>query len=247
MKARTAFLLMAAAIVMAAVACRKTVSTNASVLFYNGSWTASNIRAAWNGIALTITPVTQGQSSGTAEKPYLDAPAGTSLVNLQAGLDTLVNKNIYTAAATSSTFLFYDTTAMVIPGARVNVLQLTDDLSLPDTAMIKYRLIDLAPDPADIADVWLVNGATDSVRLDSAFTFIGAAAQSSTVQPFLPLSYHNENYTLKIKKTGTETVLASIPQVNFMVRGIYSIIFSGISSNTGAGAVRLSLLHHNIP
>ena len=224
------------------VSCSKTNSTNANVLFYNGSWSVAPISAAWNGNNIVTTPIAQGLSSGTADKPYLQVPAGTNLVTLRAGTDTLVNKNIYTAAATGNSFLFFDTSTTGT--SKLSILQLVDDLSIPDTAQIKYRFIDLSPDTAATADVWLVHGVTDSLRLDTAAVFIGKDAAASSIQTFTAIKYHGEAYTVKIKKTGQETIFASLPSYVFTVKGTYSIIFSGLSTGTGSTGFKLSVLHH---
>jgi hypothetical protein len=229
--------------VVAVVSCKKTNSSNASVLFYNATWSLPGITAAWNGNNIITTPIAQGQSSGTANNPYLQVPAGTNLLTLKTGTDTLVNKNIYSTAFSGTSFLFYDTSN--VPGSAVGILQLTDDLTLTDTAEIKYRIIDLSPDTTATADVWLVNGVTDSIRLDSAAVFIGKNPLASSLQAFqLPIKYHGEAYTIKIKKTGTEQLYASIANYIFAVRNAYSIIFSGLSTGTGSTGFTLSVLHH---
>ncbi|GAC1603380.1 MAG: hypothetical protein NVS3B8_14490 [Chitinophagaceae bacterium] len=233
-------ILMAAGMI---VSCKKTNSYYSNVLVYNASWSLPAISAAWNGRSIVTTAIVQGQSSGTANKPYLLVPAGTNLVTLKAGNDTLINKNIYTTTAGGHSFLFFDTSAAT--GSTVRILQLTDDLTPPDTAHIKYRVIDLSPDTGATADVWLVNGVTDSIRLGTAMTFIGKDAQATSVPAFAAIKYHGEAYTIKIKKTGTEQLYASIVSYIFTVKGVYSIIFSGLSTGSGSTAFKLSVLHHN--
>jgi hypothetical protein len=224
------------------VSCKKSNSSNTNVLFYNATWSLPAITAAWNGNAIITTPIMQGQSSGTADKPYLQEPAGTNLITLKAGSNILVNKNIYTTAAAGTSFLFYDTSVSASPA--IGILQLTDDLTPTDTAEIKYRFLDLSPDTTASADIWLVNGVTDSIRLDTAAVFIGQNAIASAVQLFTTMKYHGEAYTIKIKKTGTEQLYASLPNYVFAVRGTYSIIFSGLSGGSGSAGFILSVLHH---
>jgi hypothetical protein len=223
------------------VSCKKTNSYNTNVLFYNGTWSIPAITAAWNGNNITTTAIARGQSSNTLLSPYLQVPAGTNLLTLKAGNNTLINKNIYSAAATGTSYIFFDTSAAV---SAVGILQLTDALTLPDTASINYRFIHLSPDTSAAADVWLVNGATDSIRLDTAATFTGIAPDVASIQTFTNVKYHGEVYTIKIKKTGTETILASADNFTFAPRGIYSIIFSGLSTGSGSTGFILSVLHH---
>ncbi|MEP6746075.1 MAG: hypothetical protein ABJB86_00030 [Bacteroidota bacterium] len=242
MKYSLLILLFVAAII---VSCKKTNSSNVNVLFYNGTWSVPAITAAWNGNNVITTGIAQGQSSGTSFSPYLKEPAGTNLVTIKIGTDSL-SKNVYAASSAGTSFLFYDdSSAAAVTGTAISVLQLTDDLTLPDTASINYRFINLSPDTSATVDVLLVNGTTDSLGLITASgAFIGAGADPAAVQPFLNQKYHGEGYTIKIKKSGTEALLASVPNYFFAVRGIYSIIFSGVSTGSGSTAFKVSVLHH---
>ena len=221
--------------------CSKTGTINTRVIFYNATSSVATLSATWNDHALLSSALAQGQSSGSPSAPYLNAPAGTNLLTVVAGTDTLLRKNIYSKASGGTTFILYDT---AMPAGRPQILQLTDDLSLPDTATIKYRLIDLSPDSNARADVWLVNGTTDSLRLDSAAGFIGPVPSATAVQAFNSIKYHGEAYTLKIKKTGTGLVMASVNGFALVARGIYSFIFSGISSGAGATGPKITVLQH---
>lgn len=223
--------------------CKKTSSTNANVLLYNATWSVPAISAYWNGNNIATAGIAQGQSSGTNLAPYLQVPAGTNLVMLKAGSDTLINKNIYTPATGGNSFLFFDTSVVKAPA---RVIQLTDDLAAPDTARIKYRFINFSPDTAAVADMWLVNGSTDSLELKSVISFVGSTATATSLPAFeVPdFKYRGQAYTIKIKKTGTGIVMASIPDYVFAVQGVYSIIFSGLSNGTGVTGYKLSVLHH---
>ncbi len=233
-------LMMIVLFVCMVVACKKTNSFNTRVLFYNASWSQPALTAFWNEGAVGVS-IARGASSGTADSPYLALPAGTNLVTVKAGSTELLNKNIYTAAAAGSSFIVFDTSVIAAPA---RILQLTDDLTLPDTATLKYRLLKLVPDAGISVDIWLVNGVTDSVRLDTAGVFIGAAATADAVQSFNTVGFHGGNYTVKIKKTGTQQLYASLANYPFAVRGIYSFIFSGLPAGTGAAALKVSVLRH---
>ena len=183
--------------------CKKTDSSSANVLLYNATWSAPAISALWNGNKILPVVIAQGQSSGTTLAPYLQVPAGTNLVTLKAGNDTLVNKNIYTPPAGGNSFLFFDTSVNQAPA---RVLQLTDDLTPPDTARIKYRFINLSPDTVATADLWLVNGSTDSLQIKSSIPFVGSTATASSLPSFeVPdFKYRGQPYTIKTKKAGTD-------------------------------------------
>jgi len=241
--AATRYILLMLFITAFIVSCKKTNSSNANVLLYNASWSLPAVSAYWNGNNITATALAQGQSSGTNQAPYLQVPAGTNLVTLKAGSDTLVDKNIYTPAAGGNSFLFFDTSVNKAPA---RVLQLTDDLTPPDTARIKYRFINFSPDASAIADLWLVNGSTDSLEIKSNIAFVGSTATATSLPAFeVPdFKYRGQAYTIKIKQTGTDIVLASIPNYVFAVQGVYSIIFSGLSTGSGNAGLKLSVLHH---
>lgn len=232
-------------IVLAAVvflSCKKSDGGTTHVLFYNGSWSVPAITATWNGSAIITTPVSQGQSTGTVDNPYLPVPAGTNLVTVNSGAAVLFSKNVYANPATGNSLLFYDTS--ITAPSTVQTIQLTDDLSLPDTAQIKFRFINASPDTAATTDLWLVHGTTDSALIKTA-SFIGKDAPGSTVQVFeAAIKYHGETYTIKAKKSGTQNVLASVSNAVFVVKGIYSFVLSGFSTGTGSSAFKLSVLHH---
>ena len=234
-------LLMIGICVCLVLACKKTNSFNARVLFYNASWSLPAVTVSWNEGAATGTALAQGTSSGTADSPYVALPAGTNLVTIKSGTTELLNKNLYTAAAAGSSFIIFDTSAGTAPA---RILQLSDDLTLPDTAQLKYRLLKLVPDAAMAVDIWLVNGATDSIRLDTAGVFIGATTTADAVQSFTATSFHGGAYTVKVKKTGTQQLYASLANYPFAIKGIYSIIFSGLPAGTGAAALKVAVLRH---
>ena len=225
--------------------CKKTESSSANTLFYNATWSVPAVSALWNGNKIFPSVIAQGQSSGTKLTPYLQVPAGTNLVTLKAGNDTLINKNIYTPAAGGNSFLFFDTSVNQAPA---RVLQLIDDLTPPDTARIKYRFVNLSPDTAATADLWFVNGSTDSLSLKSSIPFVGSTATASSLPAFeVPdFKYRGQPYTIKIKKAGTETLMGAVPDYVFAVQGVYSIIFSGLSTGSGPSGFTVSILHHAV-
>lgn len=239
---RNYFYLLSLLLIVAA--CKKTSSYNAGVMLYNGSWSIAAVAANWSGNAIVPAALAQGGVSGRADSPYVAVPAGTNLVTVLAGSNTLLDKNIYTGTASYNTFIVYDTS---LSAATPQVLQLTDDLTKPDTGTIKFRVLHLVPDTIKI-DTWLVNGSTDSLRLDTAGAFIGkdAVASASSLQTFAPASFHGGNYVLKVKKSGTEQLYASLPAQTIFVQGIYTVFFSGQTNGTGAAALKVTLVHHPV-
>lgn len=221
-------------------ACKKTSSYNAGVLLYNGSWSLPALSAKWSGNAIASGSLAQGAVSGRADSPYVPVPAGTNLVTVIAGTNTLLDKNIYTGTDTYNSFVVFDTSAV---SSSPQVLQLTDDLTKPDTAQLKFRVLHLVPDTIKI-DTWLVNGTSDSLRLDTAGVFIGkdAGAAASSLQTFTAATFHGGNYAVKVKKSGTQQVYAVLPAQTILEQGIYTVIFSGLTNGSGAAALKVSVL-----
>jgi hypothetical protein len=223
----------------AIIACKKTAAINAPVLFYNATYSLPSFTVSWNNGQVLTNAITPGHSTNTADSPYVEVPGGTNLVTLKVGANTLFEKNIYTPAGFGNSFFLYDTGT--VAGA-AGILQMSDDFTVPDTASINYRLLDLCPDPSVLADVWLVHGTTDSVNIATSTTFIGQDAAGASYQAFNNIKYHNEQYTIKVKNTGTEQLFASINMYPFVVRGLYTIVFSG----TAATGFKLTVLHNHI-
>jgi Domain of unknown function (DUF4397) len=223
--------------------CKKGASSSSALLIHNATSSISALTASWNGAVATGTALAPGATSGTPDAPYLYLPAGTNNLVLKSGTTVLVDKNIYTSSTGGYSMLLYDTG--VTAGA-VRILIMNDDLTLPDTASIHIRVLDCAPDTAGV-DVWLVNSSNaDSLRLDSAFLFMGAEAVATDVQTFTAIKYHGLSYSVKIKKTGTEEVLASVINYPFKEQGIYSVVYSGLLSGTGNAAPKLAVIHHQL-
>lgn len=222
--------------------CKKTtVVAPAKLLIYNATYIIDALTASWNGVAITPAPLAEGQVTGTPEAPYLLLPAGTNNLVLKNGSTLLIDKNIYTSNTGGYSMIVWDTNAVA---ATSNILVIPDDLTTPDTAAVNIRRIFISP-AADTVDLWLVNSSlADSARLDSAAVFIGAAALPSQVQAFGSYKYHNgSSYTVKVKRSGTEEVLASVANYPFMEKGIYSIVYSG--NEAAVSGLKLSVLKHS--
>ncbi len=232
-------------IVIVLFSCKKTAVAPARLLIYNATYTIDALSASWNGVGITPSPLSEGQVTGNADAPYLLLPAGTNNLVLKSGTTPLIDKNIYTNSINGYSMIVWDTNAVA---GTSNIIVVPDDLTVPDTASVNIRRMYLSP-AADTVDLWLVNSTlADSVRLDSAAVFIGAGAVPSQVQSFGNYKYHNgSSYTVKVKRTGTEEVLASVVSYPFLEKGIYSIIYSGLSTGTGGAGPRLSVLRHLAP
>jgi Domain of unknown function (DUF4397) len=224
------------------VSCKKTAGTTSKIMVLNATYSIPTLAAELNGIPITNTALSQGQVSGTANAPYQNLPAGTNNIVLKSGTNILSDKNLYTGPGNGYSILVYDTSQ--VTGNAINTLILTDDLTLPDTASIRLRFISCVPDTL-LTDVVLANSSgADSVVLVSNAAFIGAAASATSVQPFNAIKYHGQAYNIKVKKAGTQELLAAVNNYVFIEREIYSFVFSGLPSGSGATARKLLVVHH---
>jgi hypothetical protein len=224
--------------------CKKTAGTTSKIMVLNASYSIPALAAELNGIAITNTALSQGQVSGTADAPYQNFPAGTNNIVLKSGTNILADKNLYTGPANGYSILVYDSSQVAV--SAINTLILTDDLTLPDTAAIRLRFISCVPDTL-LTDVVLVNiTGADSVALVSNIPFIGAAASAASVQVFTAIKYHRETYNIKVKKAGTQELLAAVNNYVFIEREIYSFVFSGLPTGSGATARKLLVVHHDL-
>lgn len=235
------FLLILCAGIISLLSCKKTNNVSARVLFYNASWSLPAIAASLNGTSVIANPLAPGQGSGTADSPYVQVPAGTNAITVNTSSTNFLDKNIYAPAASGTSFIFFDTSKLASPA---RMLQLTDDLALPDTFQLKYRVLNLVPDTAFKVDIWLVNGSIDSMRLDTASVFAGSTVAASSLQTFKVLSFHGGSYTVKVKKTGTQEVSLSLASYPFAINGIYTVILSGLVPGSGNTGFKLSVLRH---
>jgi Domain of unknown function (DUF4397) len=229
-------------VVAAFVACKKTAGTTSKILLLNATYSIPALTAELNGIAITNTALSQGQVSGTADAPYQNFPAGTNSIVLKSGNSVLADKNLYTGPVNGYSILVYDTSQAA--GDAKNILILTDDLTIADTASIRFRFINCVPDTL-LADIWLVNtNGVDSGFLINNAPFIGASAIAGSVQTFNAIKYHGQSYHVKIKKAGTQELLAAVNNYLFNEREIYSFVYSGLPTGSGATARKLLIVHH---
>ena len=224
------------------VSCKKTAGTTSKIMVLNATYSIPALAAELNGIPITNTALSQGQVSGTANAPYQNLPAGTNNIVLKSGTNILSDKNLYTGPANGYSILVYDTSQLAV--STINTLILTDDLTLPDTASIRLRFINCVPDTL-LTDVVLVNiSGADSVLLLSNAPFIGAAASATSVEVFNAIKYHGQAYNIKVKKAGSQELLAAENNYVFIEREIYSFVFSGLPAGNGATARKLLVVHH---
>jgi hypothetical protein len=235
------YLLLTAIICPFFVSCSKSAGTTSRVLVCNAGYSQTSLTASWDGYAFLSTGLAQGQVSGKPDSPYARVAAGTNNIVLKLGTTVLLDKNIYASPTGGYSVVLYDTNAMAVSN---RVLVLTDDLTRPDTFSIRFRILDCVP-TQDSVDIWLVNQTqADSIRLDSAAAYIGSTVLEENIQSFAPAKYYGGAYTVKIKKTGTEQVLATLSNYPFNIQEIYSIVYSGIPAGSGASGLKITVFRH---
>lgn len=218
-------------------ACKKSAGGTTRLLVHNASISTTNLAVLWGGVSVTSSALAQGQTTGAAAAPYVSLPAGTANIVLKSGTTVLLDKNIYGGAATNSSVLVYNGSA---GASSLSVVLMTDDLTLPDTAYANYRIINCVPDTA--ADIILRN-ATDTITV-SGKAFIGTTTSGSSLQAFATIKHGT--YKPLIYKAGTTTPLLSADSVVLGAQKAYSLIYSGLSTASGAGGLKLSLIYHPV-
>ncbi len=236
------FFVVAAILLNGNIACKKTAGSASKILILNATWSIDALSAELNGIAITNTALSQGQVSGTTSAAYQNFPAGTNSIVLKSGNNSIADKNLYTGPDNGYSIIVYDTGQSAV--GIINTLILTDDLTKPDTAAIRVRFINAVPDTL-LADIVLVNKTgADSIALVGNVPFIGAAASAASIQSFTAIKYHGESYLIKIKKAGTQELMAASDNNVFSEREIYSFVLSGLPDGTGTAARKLTVIHH---
>jgi hypothetical protein len=105
--------------------------------------------------------------------------------------------------------------------ANPGILLLTDTLLKPPGGKAGVRFVDLSPD-APAVDLAIQGGATvTSNKLFSGYTsFISVPAQS--------------NFTFQVLKSGTSTVLATLPNVTLVSGYLYTVMLEGLNTPTNS-------------
>jgi hypothetical protein len=217
--------------------CKKSAGGTTRLLVHNASFATTDLSVLWGGASVTPSALAQGQTTGTAAAPYVSLPAGTTSIVLKSGATVLLDKNIYGAAAGNSSVLVYNGSAA---SSSLSVVLMTDDLTLPDTAYAQYRVINCVPDTA--VDIILRN-ATDTITV-SGDAFIGTTTAGSSLQTFATIKHGT--YKPLIYKAGTTTSLLSADSVVLGSQKAYSLIYSGLSTASGTGKLKLSLIYHPV-
>jgi hypothetical protein len=220
-----------------AVACKKSGSGSTKLALYNATHSIAALSASWSGIGINANPLAQAQSSGSATTPYVQLPAGTNNIVVTAGSRTFFDKNAFAAFGNAYTLLVYDTSSA---DSTLNTLLLTDDLTLPDTASAKCRFINCVPDTMSI-NFFLVN-KVDTFAIQNA-SFIGRIPLASSVQPFGNVK--RGTYKPYLVQAATRLAFfTTTDSITLTRQSIYSFIYSGLKTGTGARGIKFNIINH---
>lgn len=215
------------------LSCKKNQVDMASLLVHNGSYSVGDLQVLWNGSPASAV-MAQGQTSGTGGIPYLALPAGVNHLVVNTGNLPLLDRNLYTEAGKNYTLLAYDTSAAKPSPA---VLYMPDDLSLPDTASVKFRFLYCVPDTGAVNLVLQRRTGNDTIA--RAVRFIGIG---TVVAAFGTTRY--DTATLQVLDAVSGRQLAVVASQQLPRQGIFSFIYSGLPGGTGSAARRLSVIRH---
>ena len=166
--------------------------------------------------------VNQGLVTPGSYFNYFNAYAGkVPTVFYQAGTTTLVANDTITMLANHGYTLFLANVA-----AHADFILTTDSLTKPASGAISVRLVNASPD-AGAVDV-IVKGASNSIvsspTYKSVSGFISATVSISD--------------SLQVRKSGTSTILATVPASHFTSGSVYTVWLYGLA-NTAVAAQKL--------
>lgn len=222
-------------------ACKKSEGGTTRLFVYNATHSIAGLSANWNGNSITTNPLAQAQFSGSATAPYVPLPAGTNNIVARTTNKVFLDKNAYTAVGNAYTLLVYDTSKT---DSSLSTLLLTDDLTLPDTASAKCRVINCVADTTTLLAV-LLNKKDTLAFPATASSFIGRAPATSTVQAFASVKKGTylflmvEKYTSLIVYTATDSVALT-------AQSIHSLFYSGLKTGTGAAGIKFNAITHPV-
>lgn len=183
-----------------------------------------------NVLAFRTTTV----SKSTVTLPYLPVSVGErelKFTSVENKADLFIQKILFEHGKSYSAFL-YDT----LQNATLKFVMLNDDLSLPSRGNTNYRFIHLAPN-AGAVDVTLVRTSAtpnDSVTISNK-NYIGANPDVNQLSAFSAIP--GGTYTAKIKRSGTQNVIAAFPlSTALSADRIVTLYISGTAQGTPLAA-----------
>ena len=165
---------------------------------------------------------------------YISASPGSRKVQLRSSVDLKTNfidlgAETFTSNK-ASTYFIYDTLSAA--NQKLKTLRLDDNLTLPDAGFVNFRFLNAAVNSAPLDVTFLRTSVTpnDSVTVTNQ-PYIGASPNAANFSSFnkkLPLGV----YTIKLKATGTQTVLVTPATLTLSP---YSTIHTFFTTGTAVG------------
>jgi len=172
-----------------------------------------------NGNKVNAIPITYGD-----DLDYFRVFSGNRTANFyDLSMNTVLSAPLNVAPNTAySVFLANVAT-------KPEIVLLTDTLNKPSAGNASVRFVNLSPD-APAVDLVVQGGAI----ISSNKSFKGYSSFVS-----IP---GKSDYTFEIRKSGTNTVLATLPNVGIASGYVYTIWFHGLASGTGADKLSAGLI-----
>lgn len=138
----------------------------------------------------------------------------------------VIDTSIYCEVNKSYSFFLYDSTQKIKP------LILTDNLSSPGSINANIRLVDLSPNSVTID----VGGVGKTTPWFPFYSF----PQTSAFRPIT-----GGVYTVYANLAGTGTTILSLPDTDFAVGRIYTILVRGFEGASGTNALGFTIMNNN--
>jgi hypothetical protein len=178
----------------------------------------------------SLSSATGGIAPGSYSQQYSSIKPGIYDIQFKkTGADSLLAEIPSSSYDTSSfyTLILYNTSR----NSPAQAVKIQDDFSTISATSTNYRFFNLSPDEPRV-DLYFNNTAVQSNRAtaDNIVNTSYNTFQAATPAP----------YNLQVKVAGTDSVIASVSNVNMQAGGVYTIFLSGIiSGNTNTHQINV--------
>lgn len=159
------------------ISCSKTDDTitgRTNIALVNAAYPPGSLDLASSGVIINSPSVNFGETSGTANNPYLSTNAGVRNFTITNASGAIYNANYHIGIDRNYSLLVFDS---LNAGGSVKTLLVNDDLAVPDTDFAAVRFFNLSAD-AGIVDVNLIS-STDTAVLANQLNPGSVAADDS--------------------------------------------------------------------
>ncbi len=197
----------------------------ATVMIINASPDAPAVDVYSDVNKINSTPI-----SYSTPTDYLSIASGSNTFTVkQAGTVNV----LFTTAAISSTKNSSYSFFIVDSAAKSSLLRLTDNFSTPATGKTNFRLLHLSPNTGNVD--FILRSGTDSI----------AIVNKSFKEVSDLYAVDGKTYTVKVKLTGTQTVIAEATGVILNSGKVYTLFLKGFFGGTGSAALGVQSIQNN--